>query len=105
MTPGAVEGRGVKGAVAPVKKLWGLSPPKIICSCDGELSSIASIIQDTGVEQSRSRYSSHNILQKSSVASYVINKEFSLVGGGQPGSDLFFGLQLTATPWHHPSTP
>ena len=37
---------GGKGAVAPVKKSigGGLSPPKIICSCDGEPSSIASII-------------------------------------------------------------
>ena len=51
---GAVE-KGSKGAVAPMKKLWGLT--KIICSCDGEPSSIASIIQDTLIEQSRSRYS------------------------------------------------
>ena len=45
---GVVE-KGSKGVVASVKKLWGLT--KIICS------SIASIIQDTLIEQSRLRYS------------------------------------------------
>ena len=33
-----------KGAATPVKTLWGLSHPKVIYSCDGEPSSIVSII-------------------------------------------------------------
>ena len=54
------EGRGGRqGAAAPVKKklLGGLSPPKIICCCDGE----PSIIRDTLIEHSRSRYSNRAV--------------------------------------------
>ena len=45
--PGWQRRGGARKAAAPMKKLWGLAPPKIICSC----------IQDTLIEQSRSRYS------------------------------------------------
>ena len=66
--------RGSKGGSIPCEKLP--------CSCDVEPSSVASVIRDTLIEQSRSRYSNRAVtvfLEKQCNKLRMIR---SLVGGG-----------------------